>query len=122
MPALAATGTARLRTRPPTQPLTLPRVPYLQILPYLLLFVYFGSLARNLADIFTGKTGLGTNTTIVMAALRWDAVLACPADDGDRERAAKYGAHAFYQRLACLPLGSSRPHPQLLIPPPAAAC
>ena len=43
----------------------------LQILPYLLLFVYFGSLARNLADIFTGKSGLGTNTTIVMAAVRW---------------------------------------------------
>ncbi len=43
----------------------------LQILPYLLLFVYFGSLARNLADIFTGKTGLGTNTTIIMAAIRW---------------------------------------------------
>ena len=43
----------------------------LQILPYLLLFVYFGSLVCNLADIFTGKTGLGTNTTIVMAAVRW---------------------------------------------------
>ncbi|KAL4444259.1 hypothetical protein ABPG75_011996 [Micractinium tetrahymenae] len=51
-----------------------PLLPYclasaLAILPYLLLFVYFGSLARNLADIFTGKTGLGTNTTIVMAAI-----------------------------------------------------
>ncbi|KAL4441498.1 hypothetical protein ABPG77_002002 [Micractinium sp. CCAP 211/92] len=51
-----------------------PLLPYclasaLAILPYLLLFVYFGSLARNLADIFTGKTGLGTNTTIVMAAV-----------------------------------------------------
>ena len=46
----------------------------LQILPYLLLFVYFGSLARNLADIFTGKSGLGTNTTIAMAAVRWVGV------------------------------------------------
>ncbi|EFN56633.1 hypothetical protein CHLNCDRAFT_144423 [Chlorella variabilis] len=41
----------------------------LAILPYLLLFVYFGSLARNLADIFTGRAGLGTNTTIAMAAI-----------------------------------------------------
>ncbi len=41
-----------------------------QILPYLLLFVYFGSLARNLADIFTGKAGLGTNGTIVFAVIR----------------------------------------------------
>jgi hypothetical protein len=40
-----------------------------QILPYLLLFVYFGSLARNLADIFTGRTGLDTNTTLAMAAV-----------------------------------------------------
>ncbi|KAL4854310.1 TVP38/TMEM64 family membrane protein [Chlorella vulgaris] len=38
------------------------------ILPYLLLFVYFGSLARNLADVFTGRAGLGTNATMVMAA------------------------------------------------------
>lgn len=42
--------------------------PPLQILPYLLLFVYFGSLARNLADVFTGRAGLGTNATMVMAA------------------------------------------------------
>lgn len=41
----------------------------LAILPYLLLFVYFGSLARNLADIFTGKAGLGTNGTIVFAVI-----------------------------------------------------
>jgi len=41
----------------------------LQILPYLLLFVYFGSLARNLADIFTGAAGLDTNTTIVMGVI-----------------------------------------------------
>lgn len=31
-----------------------------------MLFVYFGSLARNLADIFTGAAGLDTNTTIAM--------------------------------------------------------
>jgi uncharacterized membrane protein YdjX (TVP38/TMEM64 family) len=51
-----------------------PLAPYvaassLAILPYLLLFVYFGSLARNLADIFTGRTGLDTNTTLAMAAV-----------------------------------------------------
>ena len=38
----------------------------LSILPYLLLFVYFGSLARNLADVFTGAAGLDTKTTIIM--------------------------------------------------------
>ena len=38
-----------------------------QILPYLILFVYFGSMARNLADVFTGETGLDTKTTVVMA-------------------------------------------------------
>jgi uncharacterized membrane protein YdjX (TVP38/TMEM64 family) len=39
----------------------------LSILPYLILFVYFGSMARNLADVFTGETGLDTKTTVVMA-------------------------------------------------------
>lgn len=43
----------------------------LAILPYLLLFVYFGSLARNLADIFTGKAGLDSTTTMAMAGVRW---------------------------------------------------
>ena len=41
-----------------------------QILPYLRRLVSFGSLARNLADIFTGKAGLGTNGTIVFAVIR----------------------------------------------------
>lgn len=54
-------------------PLAALALPPLQILPYLLLFVYFGSLARNLADIFTGKAGLGTNGTIVFAVIRCGA-------------------------------------------------
>lgn len=39
------------------------------ILPYLILFVYFGSLARNLADVFTGAAGLDTKTTITMGVV-----------------------------------------------------
>ncbi|WPT16500.1 TVP38/TMEM64 family membrane protein [Picochlorum sp. SENEW3] len=38
------------------------------ILPYLLLFVYFGSMARNLADVFTGETNLDSKATIVMGS------------------------------------------------------
>lgn len=41
----------------------------MQILPYLILFSYFGSLARDLADIFTGNAGLDTNTTILMGII-----------------------------------------------------
>ena len=36
------------------------------ILPYLILFVYFGSMARNLADVFTGDTKIDTRATIIM--------------------------------------------------------
>lgn len=47
-------------------------VPYtlassLSIIPYLVMFVYFGSLARNMADIFTGEAGLDATATLVMA-------------------------------------------------------
>eukprot|EP00887_Chlorella_sp_A99_P001185 scaffold14.g1185.t1 len=38
------------------------------ILPYLILFVYFGSVARNMADIFSGKAGLlDARATVGMA-------------------------------------------------------
>ena len=49
---------------------------HLQILPYLLLFVYFGSMARNLADIFTGSTQLDTRTTIIMGIVSCGAMVA----------------------------------------------
>lgn len=38
----------------------------LSILPYLVLFVYFGSMARNLADIFTGEAKIDTRATLAM--------------------------------------------------------
>lgn len=40
-----------------------------QILPYIILFVYFGSLARNLADVFTGAASLDPVTTLVMGVV-----------------------------------------------------
>ena len=43
--------------------------PMFQILPYLVLFVYFGSLARDMADIFAGKAGLNPSATVAMGAL-----------------------------------------------------
>lgn len=64
---------------PDASPRLPPSLPAPQILPYLLLFVYFGSLARNLADVFTGRAGLGTNGTIAFAVIRralW--VVLCP--------------------------------------------
>lgn len=41
----------------------------LQVLPYLVLFVYMGSLARTLSDIFSGLAGPDTGTTIALAAV-----------------------------------------------------
>lgn len=38
----------------------------ISILPYLLLFVYFGSMARDLADIFTGEAKIDTRATLAM--------------------------------------------------------
>lgn len=38
----------------------------LSIIPYLVLFVYFGSMARNLADIFTGEAKIDTRATLAM--------------------------------------------------------
>ena len=64
---------SHLPLNPPTTPLTLspssptPPTPQ-QVIPYLLLFVYFGSLARNLADVFSGRTGLGRGATIAAGA------------------------------------------------------
>jgi uncharacterized membrane protein YdjX (TVP38/TMEM64 family) len=38
------------------------------IIPYLVMFVYFGSLARDMADIFTGEAaGFDSSATIIMA-------------------------------------------------------
>ena len=64
---------------------SVPVVPYalassLAILPYLILFVYFGSLARNLADIFTGAAApldpitsliMGIVSTVALVAVVW---------------------------------------------------
>lgn len=87
-------------------PLAALALPSLQILPYLLLFVYFGSLARNLADIFTGKAGLGTNGTIVFAVIRcgaWEMALKDGWIDA-KPRGAEGG-----DRMACMPAGFWQP-------------
>jgi uncharacterized membrane protein YdjX (TVP38/TMEM64 family) len=47
----------------------------LSIIPYLMLFVYFGSLARNLADVFTGAAALDTRATILMGILSGVAIV-----------------------------------------------
>ena len=48
----------------------------LAILPYLVLFVYLGSMARSLADIFTGTAGkLDTSTTIIMGVVSCTAMV-----------------------------------------------
>lgn len=45
------------------------------ITPYLFLFVYFGSMARSLADIFTGAAGLDTTSTIIMGIVSGTAMV-----------------------------------------------
>jgi uncharacterized membrane protein YdjX (TVP38/TMEM64 family) len=47
----------------------------LAIMPYLFLFVYFGSMARSLADIFTGAAGLDTSSTIIMGIVSCAAMV-----------------------------------------------
>lgn len=47
----------------------------LAIMPYLFLFVYFGSMARSLADIFTGAAGLDTSSTIIMGIISCTAMV-----------------------------------------------
>lgn len=41
----------------------------LQVIPYLVMFVYFGSLARTLSDIFSGLAGPDTRTTILLGTV-----------------------------------------------------
>lgn len=41
----------------------------LAIVPYLALFTYAGSLARSLADVFAGETGLDARSTLIVAAI-----------------------------------------------------
>ena len=40
-----------------------------QVIPYLVMFTYLGSLARTLSDIFGGLAGPDTRTTILLGAL-----------------------------------------------------
>lgn len=41
----------------------------LAVIPYLVMFVYFGSLARTLSDIFSGLAGPDTRTTILLGTV-----------------------------------------------------
>lgn len=45
------------------------------IIPYLFLFVYFGSMARSLADIFTGAAGLDVSSTILIGIISCTAMV-----------------------------------------------